>query len=618
MTMKTRIALVCSLMLTTHACRCPGTDFAEVAPAIAIDVCAAPDVTVRGERVGGYRDCVVDFGEADLAVRTERVIRIINPSGLPLDLKPSPRPDGEVNGIYFDPAGADPAFRITREPGFDEDGVAVDGQQQINPGLSTDVVVSILPLVEAAVTSTLIVLTDAENTDQNDDELSEIRIELRAVGVDNGVPDIEVSPPNCDFGAVGVGGIKVCEVAVRNVGTRQLFFSSTTLEQTRPTGSAETAGYRVQGALPSEEQPLDPTATFTMRVALSPDVLGPYQGALTLNTNDPDESTVTIPLTGTGSPAPTCEAYVKSVNGVQYDPGDNPPVEPLDDVVVAMIGTAPNPETTITSCRWDFVEKGEGSNMNLVAPDACESQFVFNGSVIGVDVAGAFVLQGQVTDSLGTVNTNECRVRFEAIPQDSFLVQATWGSSPDSDMDLHLIRRNDAGQYCIGSFGQGTPSAEQVAEECNGGGGFGSETDCHYGARTIDWDGDGVERSAGDPSLDVDDTQGFGPENINIDLALPGSYLFGVANFDGSPDELNFIRIYLFGLLSGEWSQSLSAEWFEPGIVHFPTVVDNRPCLEDLLDGDDANDCVCADGPVTGLGLCSCWESTRTAAVECP
>jgi hypothetical protein len=618
MTMHTRDALfLAAAALAMSSCRGCDSEVVKLAPQIAVDACASPDINDKnGIRLGGYRDCVVDFGEADLSVRTERTIRLTNPSGLPLNLQPTPRPDGEVNGIYFLDEGYDPAFTITREPGFDADGLAVDGAQSINPGLSTDLVVSVLPLVESALTTTLVILTDAENTEQNPDGRSEIRVVLQATGVDNGVPDIEVLPANCDFGPVGVGGIKVCELTVRNVGTRELFFSSTTLEQTRPAGSADPAGYRVQGALPSEEQPLAPSGTFTMRVALSPDVLGPYQGTLSIRTNDPDESLVQVPLTGTGSPSPTCTAYVKSVNGDAYEVGDNPQIEPLDDIVVAIQGVAPNPETTIAACHWEFVGRGEGSNLSFVNPDGCETGFVFDGTKIGLDVAGKYVLQGQVTDSLGTINTNDCRLEFDAIPTDSLLVQATWGSSPDSDMDLHMIRRNIDGQYCHGSMGSGTPTAAQLAEPCNGANS--DDQDCHFGNRNINWDGDGSNLSEGDPSLDVDDTNGFGPENINIDLALPGSYLFGIANFDGSPDELNFIRLYLFGQLAGEWSQSLSAEWFEPGVVHWPTTEGARPCLEDLLDGDPSDDCSCADGPVTGLGLCSCWESNRTQTIECP
>ena len=99
-----------------------------------------------------------------------------------------------------------------------------------------------------------------------------------------------------------------------------------------------------------------------------------------------------------------------------------------------------------------------------------------------------------------------------------FRVQLTWVSSPSSDLDLHLLR----------------PS-----------GTFGSSNDCYYSncqGGGLDW---GAAGSAGDPVLDVDDTEGYGPENITIATgAESGEYRVIIHDYDDTAGEVATVRIY--------------------------------------------------------------------------
>ena len=94
-----------------------------------------------------------------------------------------------------------------------------------------------------------------------------------------------------------------------------------------------------------------------------------------------------------------------------------------------------------------------------------------------------------------------------------------------------------------------------------------------------------------DPSLDIDDTNGFGPENINVNIAGPGSYAFGASYFSGSVPVAMFVRLFLFGRLAGEWVQTVDSDFFEVGIVHFTAEEPFRPCVEDLTDGNSSDQC---------------------------
>jgi hypothetical protein len=93
-----------------------------------------------------------------------------------------------------------------------------------------------------------------------------------------------------------------------------------------------------------------------------------------------------------------------------------------------------------------------------------------------------------------------------------------------TDMDLHLL----------------SPIAKRWFDED-------SNQDCFYstcGDPPPNW-GD-PNTGSDDPHLDIDDTDGFGPENINIDRPAPGVYRVGVHAFQGLANKVT-VRIYCGG-----------------------------------------------------------------------
>jgi uncharacterized protein YfaP (DUF2135 family) len=124
-------------------------------------------------------------------------------------------------------------------------------------------------------------------------------------------------------------------------------------------------------------------------------------------------------------------------------------------------------------------------------------------------------------------------------------------------MDLHLLRPD--------SQGGGTPHD--------------SPGDCYYANMNPDW---GVSGFGGDdPSLDLDDIPGTGPENINIvDPALSPydgwyqvfvhDYPMTVDNYDANDVTVN---IYLNGGLAQTYNFSMSGEDTDYYVakIHWPT-----------------------------------------------
>ena len=124
-------------------------------------------------------------------------------------------------------------------------------------------------------------------------------------------------------------------------------------------------------------------------------------------------------------------------------------------------------------------------------------------------------------------------VRAASIPFDDIHVELSWDIDV-SDVDLHLVNQ--------------------------GAGLFDQTQDCYFGncVSGLDW---GVSGPAGNPTLDLDDVQGFGPENVNIEAPTDGAtYKVSVHYWsdDGLGSTTATIRIYLSGQLQFEAAQSLN------------------------------------------------------------
>ncbi len=199
-----------------------------------------------------------------------------------------------------------------------------------------------------------------------------------------------------------------------------------------------------------------------------------------------------------------------------------PPVEPPPDVPVAVCSVSPNPVTPpfeeakwdgrdsydpngyeIVDFRWSLVSKPAGSAVSMPgAPDSGDA--VRNGFV--PDLAGDYIGQLVVTNEIGD-ESEPCEVNLESIPAEDLWVEMYWEVAAD-DMDLHLLRPN---------------------------GSIESNTDCYY-ANCVNGNLDWGDRNdpLDDPSLDLDDIPGTGPENINIAQPEPGEFLVYVHDYSGS------------------------------------------------------------------------------------
>jgi hypothetical protein len=191
---------------------------------------------------------------------------------------------------------------------------------------------------------------------------------------------------------------------------------------------------------------------------------------------------------------------------------------------------------TIQNWQWAILEQPAESSATLEFTDRRETNFVFSsasGRVRGIDVAGTFVVGLVVTDDLGAQST-QCTVALNAVPRSGLHVQMTWDVG-SNDIDLHLARNGT--NWC-------------------------SNDDCYYGGRTRNWGGGNAN-----PSLDIDDLSGFGPENITIEAPADGNYTVGVDFFSGSTPCNALVKIFIGGQLEYEGVQFISSGQWLPARV---------------------------------------------------
>jgi hypothetical protein len=101
----------------------------------------------------------------------------------------------------------------------------------------------------------------------------------------------------------------------------------------------------------------------------------------------------------------------------------------------------------------------------------------------------------------------------------AFRAQLTWDTGPfSSDIDLHLVRPG------------GTPETQD---------------DCYYSncvpPDTLDW---GAAGPTGNPTLDVDNTEGYGPENIILSNPQTGTYRVIVRNYNGVANTHATVKLF--------------------------------------------------------------------------
>jgi hypothetical protein len=201
-------------------------------------------------------------------------------------------------------------------------------------------------------------------------------------------------------------------------------------------------------------------------------------------------------------------------------------VVPLD-TLDCQVSNLNDPDHSGTAYRWDIARRPDGSTTEFDAANDPESS-------VFVDIAGDYLLEVTAADeSTGTLC--QAMVQVLATYGQDVSIQVTWdtpgdedqtdeGLSSGTDLDLHYLNRS------LGCWTQ-TPA------------------DCHWRNKTPDWPEYGNRND--DPSIDIDDVNGAGPEGASHDNPGAGAYSVGVNYYDshGFGNSIATLNLYVFGVV---------------------------------------------------------------------
>ncbi len=235
--------------------------------------------------------------------------------------------------------------------------------------------------------------------------------------------DISLSPGSHDFGKVLVAQSSTAlEIAISNSGPLNLVVSGMTLSDTTnysldPNGGSNPCG---------STAPTIPTGqSRTLTVTFAPSAVGTFDADLTINSDDPDEPSVVVSLTGKGglpepeiALAPSVADFGEVLVGFLSDQIVTVSNEGTDDLTIGTIGGADSldppfsivndgcsgqtlsPEESCTlTVRFAPTEEGEfNDTFDIPSNDPDENPFTVNISGEGVTPGLASKLQSNVHD----------------------------------------------------------------------------------------------------------------------------------------------------------------------------------------------------------------------------
>lgn len=268
----------------------------------------------------------------------------------------------------------------------------------------------------------------------------------------------------------------------------------------------------------------------TFKVAYTPEAEEINMGKLTITNNDEVNAQLSVGLSGKGTnnvcPVASAEATIVNTTG---RPSTEISTIPLKTVQF-QASNSRDPDGSVQRYEWNIISAPIDSGTRLQPSNRVENPRLF------IDVAGEYEVELVVYDALGLASCKSSIVTILAEPDEDIHVQLSWDTPSDgdqlddtgTDLDLHYMRVSPTSKW-------NNPAHDVYWENPEG-----------------DW---GIVGDPNDnPSLDIDDTDGKGPENINHDGPETGSFAVGVYYYDDNGFEVSYatVRIYIEGQLKFE------------------------------------------------------------------
>ena len=281
---------------------------------------------------------------------------------------------------------------------------------------------------------------------------------------------------------------------------------------------------------------------------------GDHSGAMILESDAPNAERVEIPLRAKVRKAPIAVATLRECTD------DNPSncseadsLEPLMRVFLDGSQSYDPAGGEVVAYYWEVLESPPGTDTNMFEATGGATPFYS----FWMPLTGPYKIKLTVINDLGvpSAETETSIVTVTALPDSRLHIQLVW-DSPVADLDLHLV------------YADQDPSHKEA---------YHKDWDCYWlrcrpGCETrsaspcttpLQWFNTHEAFEGPNPHLDIDDTNGFGPENINTNFPAAGKYhiyvhYYAIGTGEAMERTRATIRVYSDGLLQGEFQRALS------------------------------------------------------------
>ncbi|MGI5830600.1 MAG: choice-of-anchor D domain-containing protein [Bradymonadia bacterium] len=363
------------------------------------------------------------------------------------------------------------------------------------------------------------------------------------ITANSATPCLLIKPRNLEFNNVSVGTEQTKTVELHSCSSVPLVLDV----QSQGSGPFS---YQLQG----QHSNLVQGEFAELQITYSPRQVGSHQMSYIIVSNDPLSASSEVKVLGIASDNSCPTAVLRGRVSTASDWTRSILASPLDTVTLDA-SLSSDKESHQLSYHWSVKERAEDSTSLIQAAEAQGSFFV--------DLEGDYELCLDVEDSEGMMSCNTDCISVSASLKQKLHIQLEWrtpqdpviGDEDGTDLDLHFVRVGE------GKWGdKGDPSRN------NG-------SDVYFLNQHPVWDIEGG--SVENPSLDRDDKDGEGPENVSLDNPNACSwYAVGVHYFNdyGFGPSYAAVRIYINGEMRFEkanLSFMRKAEFMQLAFIHW-------------------------------------------------